>query len=54
MACLYKYDEGLVKAVESNFRDKDWSFNPAQKEWCNEKINVTFRGTKPPPNVGNH
>ena len=51
MASLYRYDEGLVKAVESNFIDRDWSFNPIQKEWCNEKVNVTFRGAKAPPTV---
>lgn len=46
MASLYKYDEGLVKAVESNYREKDWAYNSAQKEWSNEKLNVNFRGAK--------
>jgi hypothetical protein len=27
IAGLYKYDEGLVKAVESNFREREWTYN---------------------------
>jgi hypothetical protein len=41
---LCSYDAGLVKAVESNFREKEWSFNHAGKEWSNEKLSISFRG----------
>jgi len=47
MAGLYQYDEGLAKAVTSNFRDKEWSFNAGDNEWCNERINVTFKASNP-------
>lgn len=47
MDSLYKYDEGLGKAVEGNFRERDWTYSSANREWTNDKINVTFRGANP-------
>lgn len=44
---LYQYDEGLAKAVEGNFRDKEWFFNHQTREWSNERTQVSFRGAPP-------
>ena len=42
---LQEYDEGLVKAVEINFREKEWSFNGQSREWVNERMQVAFKGS---------
>jgi hypothetical protein len=44
MVALNQYDEGMVKAVESNFREKDWIFNTSSREWLNDKLGLSFKG----------
>ena len=38
MTSMYQYDEGLVKAVEGNIKEKEWAFNTASREWVNERM----------------
>ena len=40
MSGLYQYENGLSKAVESNFKEKEWLFNPHTREWINDRIQI--------------
>ena len=44
VANLSQYDPGLIKAVETNYRERDWSYNGGAREWCNDKMHITFKG----------
>lgn len=34
---LFKYDQGLIKAVEGNFKEREWFYSNQNKEWQSEK-----------------
>ena len=40
---VVEYEKQLSKAVESNFNEKDWSFNSASREWSNPKLQLTLK-----------
>ena len=43
MSSLFQYDQGLVQAVEKNFKEREWEYNKQNKEWINDRIPFTFK-----------
>ena len=43
MQSLLGYDQGLVLAVEKNFKEREWEYNRQNKEWANDRIPFTFK-----------
>jgi hypothetical protein len=40
---LLQYDQGLVQAVEKNFKEREWEYNKQNREWSNDRIPFTFK-----------
>ena len=46
MSSLFQYDQGLVQAVERNFKEREWEYNKQNREWVNERIPFAFKSVQ--------